>query len=57
MMEPPVWVPSIVFVNTPDTDISVVDSKASLTVSRQGEYRLSSLDRVEQVTLGRTDLL
>ena len=56
-MEPPVWVPSIVFVNTPDTDISVVDSKASLTVSRQGEYRLSSLDRVEQVTLGRTDLL
>ena len=49
-MEPPVWVPSVVFVNTPDTDVSLVDSKASLTVSKQGKHTLASLDRVEQVT-------
>ena len=50
VMEPPVWVPSVLFVNTPDTDVSLVDSKASLTVSKQGKHTLASLDRVEQVT-------
>ena len=46
---PPVWVPSIVFVNTPNTDLSLTDNKASLNVRKLGQYSVSPLDNVEQV--------
>ena len=46
---PPVWVPSIVFVNTPNTDLTVTDTKASLNVRKLGQYSVSTLDNVEQV--------
>ena len=46
---PPVWVPSVVFVNTPNTDLTVTDTKASLNVRKLGQYSVSTLDNVEQV--------
>ena len=49
--EPPVWVPQILFLNTPDTDISDLDSQTSLTVLRLGNFTLSTLDNVEQVSV------
>ena len=48
-LEPSIWVPSIVFLNTPNTDISLLDDKVSLTVVREGDYSLSSLDNLDQV--------
>ena len=48
-LEPSIWVPSIVFLNTPNTDISLLDDKVSLTVVREGNYSLSSLDNLDQV--------
>ena len=41
--------PSIVFVNTPSTDLTITDTKASLNVRKLGQYSLSRLDSVEQV--------
>ena len=49
MMDPPVWVPSVVFVNPPDTDVSTTDSKAALFIRKQGQYSMSALDDIEQV--------
>ena len=46
---PPVWVPSIVFVNTPNTDLTLTDTKASLNVRKLGQHTVSTLDNVEQV--------
>ena len=46
---PPVWVPSIVLVNTPSTDLTITDTKASINVRKLGQYSLSKLDSVEQV--------
>ena len=47
---PPVWVPSIVFVNTPNTDLTLTDTKASLNVRKLGQHTVSTLDNVEQVS-------
>ena len=49
-LEPSIWVPSIMFLNTPNTDISLLDDKVSLTVTREGNYTLSSLDQLDQVS-------
>ena len=49
VLVPPVWVPRIVFVNTPSTDLSMTDSSSSLYIKKQGKYSLSTLDKVEQV--------
>ena len=46
---PPVWVPGIVFVNTPNTDLTITDTKASLNIRKLGQYSVSTLDNVEQV--------
>ena len=41
--------PVVVFVNTPNTDTSITDTKASLNVRKVGQHFVSTLDNVEQV--------
>ena len=55
-LEPSIWVPSIMFLNTPNTDVSLLDDKVSLTVTREADYTLSSLDQLDQVRCFNCDL-
>ena len=45
-----VWAPLVMFLNTPATDMSVIDTQTALTVIRQGEFSMSSLDTLDQVS-------
>ena len=45
-----VWVPTVVFLNTPNTDTSLLDTRAAVSVSREGEYTMAPLDSLEQVS-------
>ena len=44
-----VWVPTVVFLNTPNTDTSLLDTRAAVSVSREGDYTMAPLDSLEQV--------
>ena len=46
-----VWVPTVVFLNTPNTDTSLLDTRAAVTVSREGNYTMAPLDSLEQVSI------
>ena len=45
-----VWVPTVVFLNTPNTDTSLLDTRAAVSVSREGDYTMAPLDSLEQVS-------
>ena len=44
-----VWVPTVVFLNPPNTDTSLLDTRAAVSVSREGDYTMAPLDSLEQV--------
>ena len=46
-----VWVPLVMFLNTPATDMSLLDTQTALTVARRGELTMSSLDTLDQVRM------
>ena len=46
-----VWVPLVMFLNTPATDMSLMDTQTALTVSRRGELTMSPLDTLDQVRM------
>ena len=46
-----VWVPTVVFLNTPNTDTSLLDTRAAVSVSREGDYTMAPLDSLEQVII------
>ena len=46
-----VWVPLVMFLNTPATDMSLLDTQTALTVSRRGELTMSPLDTLDQVRM------
>ena len=46
-----VWVPTVVFLNTPNTDTSLLDTRAAVSVSREGDYTMAPLDSLEQASI------
>ena len=44
-----IWVPVVIFANTPYNDITPTDEKSSLTVEKVGNYVNSAWDQLEEV--------
>ena len=44
-----VWGPLVMFLNTPATDMSLMDAQTALTVARRGHFTMSSLHMLDQV--------
>ena len=46
---PSIWVPVLIFSNTPDNDFTIIDSKSSLTVTKLANYTKSPLYQLDEV--------
>ena len=44
-----VWIPTIVFSNTPNNDITLPTTKSVMTVTKEGSHSRSSVDTVEEI--------
>ena len=44
-----IWVPTVIFSNSPNSDFSLTDAKSSITVERISNYTKSPTDELEEV--------
>ena len=49
MVQPSIWVATVIFANSPNNDFSVTDAKASLTVEKKGNLSISPLEQLQEV--------
>ena len=47
--QPSIWVPTVIFANSPNNDFSVTDGKASLTVEKRGNSSISPHNELQEV--------
>ena len=44
-----IWVAALIFANSPNHDITIMDEKASLTVEKVGNFTIPPMDQLDEV--------
>ena len=49
LVQPNIWVATVIFANSQNSDFSVTDAKASLTIQKKSNYTISPFEHLDEV--------